>query len=428
MEKCFYNFLQKSFFSFYVLLCIFASAQSNKISTQIISDKVLIPVMDDKGLYGYKNDKGQIKIKSQFIWADTLVNNRALIRMDDGKFAIINETGLILKKLPYPIVKPFKEDLALVKLENKYGYINRQGNVVIEIKYYQAHYFSNGFAVVCPLKDGSNNADVVINKKGDVVFDFQKNEMSSVPFFEFFSEDLIGFMKNEDRKMGFMNTKFEEVISPQFEYVEFFKEGYVKCLDKNNFYLVNKKGKSILSQNYTWAEPFSEGLACVAKGTANYGFVDTKGNITIPLIYQFATRFSEGLAPVKKDNKWGYINKKNEPLIPFQYDFAWSFEDGIAMVELDKKANTRQYINKEGKSISDIYDGSFGFFGGLANVQKKGKYGSINKKGQIVIPFEYDSIEGHFNMQDRNLGVIRVVKNGEKFYINKKNQRVNVLE
>jgi hypothetical protein len=55
-------------------------------------------------------------------------------------------------------------------------------------------------------------------------------------------------------------------------------------------------------------------------------------------------------------------------------------------------------------------------------------YVLLNKKGQIVIPFEYDSIEGHFNMQDLNLGVIRVTKNGEKFHINKKNQRVNVLE
>lgn len=65
-------------------------------------------------------------------------------------------------------VYPFKEGLALVCQNGKYGFISKKGEMVIPCQYEDALFFSDGIAIVC--QEGQYGA---INKIGEMIIPFQ---------------------------------------------------------------------------------------------------------------------------------------------------------------------------------------------------------------------------------------------------------------
>ena len=65
------------------------------------------------------------------------------------------------------------------------------------------------------------------------------------------------------------------------------------------------------------------------------------------------------------------------------FDGVWSFNEGFAAVQKDGKWG---YINTKGEQIVECkFDDAMGFNEGFAAVQKDGKRGYINTKGCFVI-------------------------------------------
>ena len=65
------------------------------------------------------------------------------------------------------------------------------------------------------------------------------------------------------------------------------------------------------------------------------------------------------------------------------FDGVWSFNEGFAAVQKDGKWG---YINTKGEQIIECKFDDVGYFNeGFAPVQKDGKYGYINTKGYSVI-------------------------------------------
>ena len=62
----------------------------------------------------------------------------------------------------------FSQDVASIRVDNKWGYINKDGKLVIDYLYDKAKSFKEGLAPVC-----INNKWGYIDLKGNVVIDFQ---------------------------------------------------------------------------------------------------------------------------------------------------------------------------------------------------------------------------------------------------------------
>ena len=171
---------------------------------------------------------------------------------------------------------------------------------------------------------------------------------------------------------------------------------------------------------------FHEGLAKICKD-GKYGFMDKTGKIVIPTIYRQAIDFHEGLAAVKKDEKYGYIDKEGNVVLPFRFDDADYFMGGYARVHegpdsvADSGQDYNYLIDKMGIPIQeDSYNIEGNYSDGLIRVRSidTDKYGFANAKGQIVIPFLYDSA---FDFKE---GVARVSKNGKDEFIDKSGRTV----
>lgn len=229
-----------------------------------------------------------------------------------------------------------------IKIEGKFGYKNKQGEIVIEPKYDEAWHFSEGLA---PVRIGKHWG--YINEKGDAVSEFIFDRIFPL------EKGTAQFVLNG--KSGFVDSTGTIIIQPKFD----------------NAY------------------PFYEGLAPV-KMNDKWGFIDKKGSLVIDFQFNSAMIFQEGLAPVNKSGKWGYINKSGDPVINFRFDKADQFNDGRALVSVDRKYG---YIDKTGSFvIKPQFEDAQDFSEGLAGVKINGKYGFTDKSGNIIIEPAYDLV------------------------------------
>lgn len=102
-------------------------------------------------------------------------NDRAFVAID-GSYRMIDVDGNVIGDGKYVNASPFfetdangkesKQSLAAVNIDGKWGFVNKNGEVVIEAKFESAHSFANSFAAVG--KDGKWG---FINTDGEIIID-----------------------------------------------------------------------------------------------------------------------------------------------------------------------------------------------------------------------------------------------------------------
>lgn len=121
--------------------------------------------------------------------------------------------------------------------------------------------------------------------------------------------------------------------------------------------------------------------------------------------YEYVGDFVDGIAPARDGGKSGYINLAGETIIPFKYDWTYPFYNELALVENSNYSGSLYgFINKTGDEIisikykikpNSIVAKRF-FREGLEPVSYQGKWGYIDNKGNVIIPFQFDGA-GYFN-------------------------------
>ena len=184
----------------------------------------------------------------------------------------------------------------------------------------------------------------LINKEGDTVIEPMFDSPSIV------SEGLIAVEK--DKKWGYIDTSGSWVVEPQYENAWPFYDGRALVMmptghlynpsayDKWRF--LDKSGNDVIDfadcdywPNY--GSRFSEGLAPIELRD-KWGFIDTQGNLVIEPEFKHVgvPHFSEGLASIKKEKqgKYVYINKKGQVEIETDADVltASNFSEGLAVL------------------------------------------------------------------------------------------------
>lgn len=101
----------------------------------------------------------------KYDWKDEYYEGLAMVKLDK-KYGFIDKTGKEVIPIKYDDAESPSEGLAKVKLNDKYGFIDKTGKEVIPIKYDYAEGFSEGLAQV-----KLNNKWFYINQKGECVKD-----------------------------------------------------------------------------------------------------------------------------------------------------------------------------------------------------------------------------------------------------------------
>lgn len=208
-----------------------------------------------------------------------------------------------------------------------------------------------------------------------------------------FSDGLCRVRSNKE-KYGFIDPSGKIIIPLQFENAYNFVDNMAAVKLDGKYGFIDKTGKIVIPFQYDEATYFYDGLALVKEGTVRdkknnvtqsgkYGFIDKANKVIIPIKYESANEFSEGLAAVKLNKKYGYIDNTGNVVIDFQFDNAYDFSEGMAIVKSGGYFDGKYgYIDSTGKLVIPmIYESAEDFYKGVARVKLNGVSKYIDKTG-----------------------------------------------
>jgi len=278
----------------------------------------------------------------------------------DEKYGYIDTTGKIVIAPKFDYASDFTEGLAEIRIGDResglFGYIDTTGKIVIKPKYQSTGTFSDGVAIA-----RDNKGLVIIDKKGKTLL-MLEIDMAELGFSEGLAAKALVFRKKVGVFYGFIDKTGKVIIPPKYRFARNFSEG-LAAVEEDKSPLIRKHGyidknaKWVIAPQYDRATDFHEGLAAVFVGKVGEqkcGYIDKKGAWVLPAAYRQCGDFSEGLASVALEGAAGFINPKGEMVIAPQFLNAKKFSGGLAEVEDstdDEFKVTRGYINKSGKYV-----------------------------------------------------------------------------
>lgn len=138
----------------------------NKKIDSIISKDATGDIRSVKNLYGLIDDNGNVLITCKFGYLQW-VNDKLLILTKDDKWqhqALFSREGKQLTGFEYKVIGDFKEGVAKVRIEDKYGFIYPNGKLAIPVKFHYCEDFIGGYAII-----REKNNWGAINKRGRII-------------------------------------------------------------------------------------------------------------------------------------------------------------------------------------------------------------------------------------------------------------------
>jgi len=246
---------------------------------------------------------------------------------------------------------------------------------------------------------------------------------------------LVGYLK--DGKWHFIDYDGNLLFEPKdFSDVLGYSEGFfrvnIKFNDKPKWAIVDLRGNVTVIDGINYLFDFKNGRALVAKKLKKendskgdeflFGYINRNGKPIIPLIYEDATEFSEGLAFVKNKDFRGFIDTNNHPVIKMENSAGNKFTEGLA--DINDKRYRQGFMNKKGEIVIPLqFELLDNFSEGLAFAIKGDTIGYINKTGKFE--FTVDGYAGKpFSDSMAFVGVLNEAKEMRWALINRNGERL----
>ena len=280
---------------------------------------------------------------------DIQFSKRQLVPQKQGSlFGFMNYEGETIIDPLYEYVGFFHDGLAMAVKKGKFGYIDKGNNVVVDFIYDSGLDFEEGRAIV-----GLNDKLGVIDRSGRISMPITYKDLGT------FSEGLI---------YGKVDSLY----------------GYY---DNSGFLRIDEK--------YLEAFSFIKGLAKVILGK-NQSFIDAYGSTMVPTTYESIHFFNDSLLVFETYGKFGICRKNGQIIDSAKYDLIGPLTFDRALVSKKGKIG---YLNGSGKLILDLKFEEFPNFiekgqfnDNYAVVKLKGKFGVIDKLGKVIIPTTHSNM------------------------------------
>ena len=315
--------------------------------------------------------------------------------MQNGKYGLIDFNGKEILPAEYDEIITLEgtENSILIKKDGKVGLVNDSGGLIAEVNY------------------------IEIKRLGDTY----KNGYITV---------------SEDGKYGVISSTKMQILENQYDEIS---QTYL-----GEYYLVTEAGtqKLIDSQGNTLIE---NGFDEIKSATSNgvifvrdnlYGEMNTSGEITIEAKYQDLKEATNGVYIAKQDDKYGIIDQAQNVNVEFNYTgITYNEEAKLYLADdeeyqtsiIDENFNVKvtgilSEINVDKSYIRMRIDDEYKYYNleceekpnteilkdnTLFLSKKDGKYGYVDKRGNVVVDYIYDDAT-----EQNEYGYVAVKQNG----------------
>lgn len=318
------------------------------------------------------------------------------------RFGFIDKDGKVVVETTYDGAYNFSEGLGRVKQDGKWGFVDAMGKMVISPQLDYCSDFHEGLCAV-GFKDGKWGSKWgYINRKGVITI---------LPVYKSAYDFRDGLALVERDSSFFISKDGKYVISNNTDSWNYFGNGLCRYEESGKYGYRNKKGEVVIEAAFDDAIPFQYGLAVVSLTYKNSGVIDAKGNWVVKpensedgMINRIIVLNEDRIA-IKREGKWGIVNRKGETVADFLFDGIFLdcrlyhgaiHDSNVFPVDKHtpipaKLGNKWGYIDLNGKFvINPIYERAMPFRGELAVVftEVKDDYyakgGYVNKDGKMV--------------------------------------------
>jgi len=256
-----------------------------------------------------------------------------------------------MSQIKFDEIGEFNNGLAVVNINDKYGVINENGDLIVEPIYDEIDGFYNDMSVVWLRSGGCK----YINKYGDEL-PTRVYDVASAFYNDFAIVGLRLLCRTNKGvaykiKYGAINKDGDEIIEIIYDSIEELDDGGAMISLDGSFGIINSQGKLITPIKYDSIGYFSDNMIQVCMDH-KYGFVRAdNGEEVIPPIYDEASDYFNGLSLARLGDKWGVINISGESIMPFDFDDAF-YNGSNAFISVDDKyiniSNMGKKLKKDG--------------------------------------------------------------------------------
>lgn len=366
-----------------------------------------------------------------------------LVVSKNGKLGLVNSEGEMI----YPveneeISRVDQKNYYLVKKNNVYSIYFKSSNRRTAFEFDRV--YADGYGYVMAFK---NNKSGAFNLQGEEIVPFEYDN-------DYIAQLSTGLRVTKDGKRGIIDPKGTIIVPVIYEDVSTFYESgfreFIKVKLDGKYGVVNLEGKLIIPAEFEWIG-VEKGFFQVMtpEPYRKSGLYDKTGRVIVPAEYQWitksATENSKIIVLKKEEDSYNFLDEKNELILP-EYASAYGYvpdEENL----LNPFSSARNYLiyvkSKDGKygmlnemtgtlDIPMVYDRIIQRFENdehsYYSVQKGKKFGMINERNEVLIPFEYDDISLDLvtaygcETNDQNCSQVVVAKGKKYGTVNLKNE------
>lgn len=308
------------------------------------------------------------------------LNSLVLYPVQRGElYGYINATGQMQVEAVYESATDFYEGLAVVSRNDSVFYINKENRPMFDRYFTEAHVFRNGLAPV-----SQNGQWFFINRLGQTV----------PGYYEEISEASgRAYVIKTKGKYGALDLYGQLLLEAQFDKLGDFKNDYAYYTKNGNYGFVSVTG-FVHKPEFDWISDFSTAGLAVFRQNGRYGLVNGLGIKILAAQYDQVLKATDGIYILVNGNNYGFFHSSGCFVSQVSFDY-WkdkapefytngSFFRGI-------KKEEQQIMDANGHVVlsAGVYKEPGLPREGLMKVLKKKKWGYVDKKQNVVIPFRY---------------------------------------
>lgn len=267
-----------------------------------------------------------------------------------------------------------------------------------------------------------------VNKLEDTELEILMNKVSYVytiktrVFSEVYMSSNGYYTVHYDDKWGVLDSAGEYLYECEYEFISPMNEdGTALLVSGLGNRIVDKNGivQAIVSEKFPKVNAYSDGLLPVQKKDGVWQYYSSSEDKYVMQEYEYASSFKGGKAFVKENAEWKMINTKGEVVSEEIFDDVKCLKDGTYVCSnimiASKGGSYHIYENNEMVETdvvmrdTDVYLGDY-----IAYQDANGKWGYVNKKGEVVIKPQFEKAKSFAN------GLAAVCENDLWGFINKK--------
>ena len=322
------------------------------IDTEYVEMSRITDIKDDKNAYLLTSKNGRqgiiknskVVIKNEYEHIDYNEDNNLFIVQKDSKQGVLSLDGREIVPIVYDSVlcslnkittrkgenieifningeredvkynntiETTNEDFTIyVNEENKYGILNKNGQVIVKNEYENLEYAFDSYFIAT-----QNGKVGVISATSGQVVEFKYDIIQKVK-----EKNVLQAIISSSNLIEMYNNKMEKQLS-MYNAILYTFDNYIELISENDMRYINNEGNIISNMTL-----FSGNKLFSYRNENGYwGFMDANKNIVVKAQYSLVTELNKyGYAGIKLNNKWGVIDEEGKVIVNPSYNIDWN--------------------------------------------------------------------------------------------------------